>query len=137
MTPEIIWHVDINKKLLQEVHELQKVVDSECLRYMDPYIPYDTGTLAKSAVIGTTIGSGLIVQRTPYARYLYYGEVYGPHIPITSGGVVTGFFSPAKKTPAGRPLQYNTTKHPLAGKMWFERMKADHLKDIKKAVGAK
>ena len=137
MNPKIIWHRDINKRLQKDVGEMQKVVDSECLRYMDPYIPYDTGTLAKSAVIGTVIGSGLIVQNTPYARYLYYGEVYGPNIPITSGGEVTGFISPAHKEPTGRPIQYNKTKHPLAGKMWFERMKKDHLNDIKKAVGAK
>ncbi len=137
MKTKIIWNVDINKRLQKDVHEKQKIVDSECLRYMDPYIPYDTGTLAKSAVIGTVIGSGLIVQNTPYARYLYYGEVYGPNIPITTGGEVTGFYSPAHKEPTGRPIQYNTTKHPLAGKMWFERMKQDHLNDIKKAVGAK
>lgn len=134
---KIEWHNDINKKLLNEVEDKQKIVDSAVLKYMDPYIPYQTGTLAKSAVTGTVIGSGKIIQSTPYARYLYYGEVYGPNIPITSGGEVVGFFSKAPKSPTGRDIKYDTTKHPLAGKLWFERMKADHLDDIKKEAGAK
>ena len=136
---KIKWHVDINKKLKNDVHKRQKIVDSEVLRYMDPYIPYDTGVLAKSAVQGTVIGSGRIVQSTPYARYLYYGEVYGPNIPITQNGEVIGFFSPRgqAKIPTGRDLSYDTTKHPLAGKLWFERMKTDHIQDIKKAAGIK
>lgn len=137
MSFNLQWHGDINKKLQNDTHKKQIIVDSECLRYMDPYIPYKTGALAKSAVIGTVIGSGEIIQRMPYARYQYYGEVYGPNIPLTAGGELIGFYSPSSKTPTGRPLQYDTTKHPQAGKLWFERMKADHLDDIKRKAGAK
>lgn len=134
---KIEWHTDVNKKVKDVTHNRQCIVDEAVLRYMDPYIPYQTGTLAKSAVTGTVIGSGRIEQTTPYARYLYYGEVYGPSYPITSGGEVIGFFSKGPKHPTGRDIKYNTTKHPLAGKLWFERMKADHLDDIKKEAGLK
>jgi len=129
----------LEAELLKEVHEKQKIVDSAVLRYMDPYIPYRSGTLAKSALLNTVIGSGKIVQATPYARYMYYGEIYGPSYPIKLGGEVVGFYSPPgmSKTPTGRMINYDKTKHPLAGRLWFERMKRDHLNDIKKEVGIK
>lgn len=135
----IDYNEDITKKCLDITKEKQRIVDAAVLRYMDPYVPYNTGVLAKSATLHTTIGSGRIVQKTPYARYLYYGEIYGPNIPITSGGQVIGFFSHpgVPKTPTGRQMQYDTTKHPLAGKLWFERMKADHINDIKREAGIK
>lgn len=50
----------------------QAFVDSECIRRMAPETPRLTGTLIKSATLGTTIGSGEIHQNTPYARRQYY-----------------------------------------------------------------
>lgn len=65
---------------------------------------------------------------------MYYGEVYGPNIPIFDDdtGVPTGFWSPPgqRKHPTGRQLQYKTDRNPLAGAFPIERMKADHMKDI-------
>ena len=55
--------------------------------------------------------------------------VYGPNIPLYKNGELVGFYSPPKKYPTGRELKYSTAKHPLAGKMWFERMKKDK-KDV-------
>lgn len=129
----------IDKKITDIVKEKQKLVDAACLRYMEPYVPYQSGVLSKSATLHTVIGSGKIMQVTPYAHYLYYGEIYGPSIPIKSGGELIGFYSipGVKKEPTGRPLTYDATKHPLAGKLWFERMKADHLDDIKREAGLK
>ena len=79
------------------------------------------------------LGSGELRYLSPYARYLYYGEVYGPNIPIYEGEQLVGFFSPKgkKKHPTGRALIYDTSRHPLAGKKWFERMKADHADEIR------
>ena len=101
--------------------------------------------LGKSAYGATQIGSGKVVYPGPYAHYMYYGEVYGPNIPVfeDDSGVPTRYFSPPgrKKHPTGRELQYKTDVNPLAGSYWFERMKADHLKDIiqeaKNAAGSK
>lgn len=124
--------------IMKKAEEAQKRVDAAVIKYMDPYIPYQSGVLAKSVVLHTKIGSGEIIQKTPYARYLYYGEVYGPNIPIMNGGELAGFYSPPVKGPTGRPLKYDKTKHPLAGKLWFERMKADHKNDIlKEAEGGR
>ncbi len=116
---------------------VQQFVDSECIRLMKPYTPFQTGVLEQSATVGTKIGSGEIQQTTPYARYLYYGMVYGPNRPIIEGGQVVGFFSPrgVRKQPTGRELKYDKSRHPRAGKMWFERMKADHVRDILNGAG--
>lgn len=119
---------------LDEGGLVQQVIDKSVIDYCLPYCPMDSGVLAKSAYTATQIGSGEVVWPGPYAHYMYYGEVYGPNIPIfgDDSGEPTGFFSPpgAKKTPTGRELQYNTDINPLAGSFWFERMKADHLNDI-------
>lgn len=45
-----------------------------------------------------------------------------------------GILVTTQKQPTGRPLTYSTERHPLAGKLWFERMKADHKDDILKGA---
>ncbi|MDO5558126.1 MAG: minor capsid protein [Oscillospiraceae bacterium] len=91
----------------------QKFIDSEVLRLSDQYVPMQTGMLKKSGTNGTVIGSGVVKYNAPYARIQYY-----------SG-----------RSPG------SSTQGPLRGRMWFERMKADHkdeiLKGAKKAAGAK
>lgn len=124
------------KRNLEKGGMVQRYIDSEVIRQCEPYVPFDEGTLTRSASLATRIGSGLVIYNTPYARYQYYGVVYGPNIPMVIGGEQT-FRSPTNqaKHPTNRKLTYNKEKHPLAGSMWFERMKADHKDDI--LVGAK
>lgn len=57
---------------LEEGGRVQKTVDSEVLRYCDPYVPFDTGALKTSGITATVIGSGEVVYNTPYARRQYY-----------------------------------------------------------------
>ena len=82
---------------------VQKAVDEAVIRYCDPKVPFRTGTLKHSAITASAIGDGMIVYATPYARYLYYGEVYGPNIPIFEGGELAGFFQPAPQVPHRPP----------------------------------
>lgn len=115
--------------------KVQQVIDNLIIAYDEDYCPWDTGYLAASPRTATVIGSGLVTYPGPYAHYQYYGEVYGPNIPVfedTSSGEPTGWFSPPrqKKHPTGRKLQYDTSTNALAGSYWFERMKADKLNDI-------
>ncbi|MGN1130158.1 MAG: minor capsid protein [Ruminococcus sp.] len=119
------WTPNFSKLMGDEFLRAQMFVDKKCIELMKPYTPKNIGVLCNSPVLDTKIGSGEIHQNKPYARYLYYGEIYGPNIPIYENGKVIGFLSPKKKHSTGRPLQYNTSKNPKAGKMWFERMKAD------------
>ena len=113
---------------------VQQTIDKSVIDWCLQYCPWETGSLAKSAYSATTIGSGKVIYPGPYAHYLYYGEVYGPNIPVfeDDSGIPTRFFSPPhqKKHPTGRQLHYNTDVNPLAGSFWFERMKADHKEDI-------
>jgi len=119
---------------LESGGKVQQVIDKSVIDYNKPYVPMETGALANSAYGATEIGSGKVIYPGPYAHYQYYGEVYGPNIPVfdDNSGTPTRFYSPPgqKKHPTGRALQYKTDTNPLAGAYWFERMKADHLQDI-------
>lgn len=121
---------------LQSGGLVQQTIDKSVIDWNLQYCPWDSGALAKSAYTATQIGSGQVRYPGPYAHYQYYGEVYGPNIPIfdDNSGEPTGFWSPPgqRKKPTGRELQYSKDKNPLAGPFWFERMKADHLGDIVK-----
>ena len=121
---------------LEELGKVQKFIDSETIRLMAPYTPFLGGVLEKGATIGTKIGSGLVQQNVPHGRYQYYGKLM-----VSS---VTGSAwarSGESKVLTDKDLVYNTSRHPLAGKMWFERMKADKKEEIlvgaRKVAGAK
>ena len=111
---------------------VQIAVDAAVIRYSFPYVPFDEGILAGSANTATKLGSGEIVYDTPYAGYLWYGEIYGPNFPIKENGVVVGFYSPPEKYPTGLKIQYSTEKNHLAGSHWCERAMADHKDDVLK-----
>lgn len=82
----------------------QAICDSEVLRYCAPYIPFRTGALTRSGIIGTVIGSGQVQYSTPYARFQYYATA--------------------------ETRDYD----PRRGAQWFERMKPAHREDILRAV---
>ncbi len=57
---------------LDEGGKVQRYIDSEVLRLCSPLVPFDQGTLNESGTINTTVGSGEVKYRTPYARRWYY-----------------------------------------------------------------
>lgn len=116
--------------------KVQKFIDSEVIRLCDPKVPFATGVLKHSAITASVIGQGMVVYATPYARYLYYGQVYGPNIPRYEAGELAGFWSPPgkKKHHTGRKLTYNGA--PERGAFWFERMKAERGDDIIQGAAA-
>ena len=93
----------------------------------EPLVPFSQGALRGSVRFPEGIYGGAIEYNTPYAHYLYMGEIYGPNIPIKDEeGNLVGFFSPPSKEPTGRPLRYyepGTTDH------WFEVAKERHRED--------
>lgn len=134
---EFKWSPDFGAVMTQRLNKAQQFIDRECIKQMIPYTPWRNGFLEKSVVLGTVIGSGILRYLSPDARYLYYGEVYGPNIPIKEGDQIVGYFSPKgqKKQPTGRPITYHPSNgHNLAGKLWFERMKADHADEIREGA---
>jgi len=74
---EIKLDFDPNSVILKAngtIEKCQKRLDSQVLKDSNYYIPMDTGTLKKSSILHTVIGSGLLVWQTPYAKKLYYNE---------------------------------------------------------------
>ena len=109
---------------------VQKVIDSETMRYMGDYMPRrQAGELEHMMVLSTVIGSGQIDIPGPYAHYLHEGILY---VSPTTGN------SWAKKNeikiPTERELTYAGA--PMRGKKFFDRMKADHREDIIQAAQA-
>ena len=99
------------------------------------YVPASPDRVLEfSARLSTEIGSGTVIWNTPYARYQYYGIVYGPNIPIfdKDTGVLLRYFSPPgkKKHPTDKKLTYDKGQNERAGPHWVERMKADRMRDI-------
>lgn len=90
---------------------VQKYLDSTIINGVEPYVPMKKGTLTRSGILHSRVGYGQIIWKTPYARYLWYG-----------------------KSSTGKDLKFNKSRHPLAGKAWGERYKADHLDELKSMV---
>lgn len=59
---------DIESKIQQQ----QKYFDALVLQDSNFFCPIKTGTLQKSAIINSRLGSGELVWKTPYARRQYY-----------------------------------------------------------------
>ena len=110
---------------LGEGGEIQKFVDSECKRVMEPYTPMISGMMIDSVEIGTVIGSGVIEYTSPYARFQYYGNVM-IYEPTGSTWAPLG----GKKVVTDRKLVHNTSRHPKAGPYWFDRAMQDHKEEI-------
>lgn len=100
------FNKNFRKNADENFEKKQKYIDSEVLRYSDKYIPKRNGKLIESGISGTVVGSGKVEYTTPYSRKQYYEN---------AGKGVEGM---------------NKTGGGLRGKMWFERMKADHKKEI-------
>lgn len=98
---ELKWNPGFGPSVNASYSRAQKFVDGEILRLCSPYIPLRTSMLIKSGQLGTDVGSGLVQWIAPYARAQYYRH--------GSPGSITGR---------------------LRGPMWFERMKADHGREI-------
>lgn len=92
---ELSWNPKFAPKWTQRYSLSQKFVDSEVLRLSEPFTPLLTGTLIKTGILGTDIGSGKVQWIAPYARKQYY---------------------------KGRSPGTSQTG-PLRGRYWFERMK--------------
>lgn len=129
LSGKLILSSDIHQTYNKKISKAQQFVDSECIRLMVPYTPMLSGQMIQSATRGTVIGSGEIKYNSPYARYQYYGKLM-----ISS---ITGSTFARKgesKVLTNKDLNYNKSRHPRAGKLWFERMKADHKEQILRGV---
>ena len=99
-TEEILRRRGLNKG-----GRVQKFIDSEVIRYCDPFTPFRTGFLKNDSWrAGTVIGSGIIKYVAKYARKQYYENGGFGKEGINNGG--------------------------LRGRLWFARMKLKYKKVI-------
>lgn len=82
---------------------VQQYIDKECLRLIEPYVPFRTGALTRSGQTLTQIGSGMI-------RYK----------PASTGGRTDKSY--AARLYYGKRFKFNKSFHPEAGAFWFKRM---------------
>lgn len=97
---KLTWNPDFTSKRNAQFSRKQRFVDSEVLRRCSPRVPFRTGMLEKSGILGTEIGSGEVNYIAPYAAAQYY------------------------ETADTRPYDANRGAH------WFERMKVAEKEDI-------
>ena len=71
---QLKWNDNFAGKYNDGFLKAQEYIDAECIRRMTnvELHPIRDKVLARSATLGTAIGSGKIVQNTPYARRQYY-----------------------------------------------------------------
>ena len=127
----VLSHDALLKKYgLQEGGPVQKLVDSEAMRYMSDYMPRrQAGELEHMMILSTVICSGQIDIPGPYAHYLHEGILY---VSPTTGSAWAK--KDEIKVPTDRLLTYAGA--PMRGKKFFDRMKADHKDDILKDAQA-
>ena len=72
---------EIKADLEATTRQVQAPLDAMILQDSNFFCPIKTGTLQKSAVTNSRIGSGELVWRTPYARRQYYEYSKPPYQP--------------------------------------------------------
>ena len=68
----IRWNADFERQQEQNFDRLQVFIDNTVVRHMDAYVPFRTGVLKKSVILGSRMGSGELVYIAPYAKEQYY-----------------------------------------------------------------
>lgn len=104
VTARLSWNRSFSNRFSSQYSKAQKFVDSEVLRGCSALVPFQTGALQKSGVLGTEVGSGEVAWIAPYAHDQYYN------------------------TPRTRGYDANR------GAYWFERWKASEAKRVLSAA---
>ncbi len=100
----------IKTRLSSGAQKAQRWLDNEVLKDSAPYVPRVTGELERSGIVGTKIGSGLLVYNKSYAKKQFYGD-----------------------------FNHSTQAHPQATRRWFYSAKAINrskwIRGVKKLGG--
>lgn len=118
-----VGDVDIKidtKRIDNNLREAQKLLNMQVAADCEPHIPFSQGALRSSQRYPQGIYGGEIEWDTPYAHYMYKGELY-----LSESGSSWARKYEAKK-PSGKPLKYH---HSGTGEAWFEKAKRERLKD--------
>lgn len=66
------WKSSYKREEQEYYDKLQTYIDNTVARNMDAYVPFRTGVLKKSVILGSRMGSGKLVYIAPYAHKRYY-----------------------------------------------------------------
>lgn len=94
------WNPNFASQRNEQFKKKQMFVDSEVLRRCSLRVPFRTGMLEKSGILGTVVGSGEVNYIAPYAAHQYYDTA--------------------------EVRSYDANR----GAKWFERMKTAEKEDI-------
>ena len=94
------WNPNFASQRNEQFKKKQMFVDSEVLRRCSLRVPFRTGMLEKSGIMGTVVGSGEVNYIAPYAAHQYYDTA--------------------------EVRSYDANR----GAKWFERMKTAEKEDI-------
>lgn len=65
------WAPGFGREYTGNFTQAQKFVDNEVLWFCAPRVPFDTGMLQKSGILGTEVGSGEVRYIAPYSAAQY------------------------------------------------------------------
>ncbi len=68
----IRWNAGFGRKKEETADKLQVFIDNTVVRHMDAYVPFRTGVLKKSVILGSRMGSGVLKYIAPYSFRRYY-----------------------------------------------------------------
>lgn len=68
----IRWNSSFKREEQEYYDKLQVFIDNTVVRNMDAYVPFRTGILKKSVILGSRMGSGKLIYIAPYAKKRYY-----------------------------------------------------------------
>ena len=125
------WDRNFSRERNTNFNDVQKYIDSECIRLMAQYTPMQTGMLQRNAITSIRIGSGKITYNSPYARYQYYGKLM---VSSVTGSAWARYGE--SKVLTATDLNYSKRQHPKAQKLWFETMKTNHKQQILRGAAA-
>ena len=69
---ELSWRPDFGAEKTAALQKAQYALAQEAAKLIDPYVPFDTGTLKNSVNQASDFKGGVLVYNTPYARRQYY-----------------------------------------------------------------
>ena len=66
------WKPGFGSRYTGNFTKAQQYIDSEVLRFCSARVPFQTGMLQKSGILGTVVGSGEVQYIAPYSAFQYY-----------------------------------------------------------------
>jgi len=96
------WDSSFAQRYTGNFNKAQQFVDNEVLRFCSARVPFQTGLLQKSGILGTVVGSGTVQYIAPYAAPQYYKYGTSRSYDANRGGM---WFERGKASERSRILQ--------------------------------